>query len=78
MRGQDPKTLSALYTFCPRLITALVQHISLGTHETEAGAARAYDAELAKLPGDTRPLNFPGELERAPGPPLPPQPPATR
>ena len=43
-----------------------MQHVSLGTHETEEDAARAYDLELAKLPGDARPLNFPQEHGRAP------------
>ena len=43
------------------------QHVSLGTHETEEDAARAYDSQLAKLPGDARPLNFPKEHGRAPG-----------
>ena len=46
-----------------------MQHVSLGTHETEEEAARAYDLELAKLPGDSRPLNFPQEHVRAPAEP---------
>ena len=43
-----------------------LQHVSLGTHETEEDAARAYDLELVKLPGDGRPLNFPQETGGVP------------
>ena len=36
-----------------------MQHVNLGTHKSEEEAARAYDAALSQLQGDSRPLNFP-------------------